>query len=150
MERICQNCNRPNSAEAAFCRHCASPLTAPATGARQPETTPPPRQDQNWGQPAGAGQNARNATGAPAGSSQKALLALGLAAGGLLCCGPITGIPAAILGWLEINAIKEGRSPRDGMWMAQVGLWGGIAVSILGVIGWFFMLLLSMSSGPAY
>lgn len=69
---------------------------------------------------------------------------------GLVCCGPFTGVPAAIVGWLEMNAIREGRSPRDGMWMAQVGLWGGIAVSIIGTIAWFFFMLLSMASGPAY
>ncbi|MCO6510847.1 MAG: hypothetical protein J5I65_08640 [Aridibacter famidurans] len=79
------------------------------------------------------------------------MLAVGLVALGLVCCGPFTGIPAAIVGWLEMNAIKEGRAPSEGMWMAQVGLWGGIAVSIIGTIAWFFMMLLSMaSSGPAY
>jgi hypothetical protein len=79
------------------------------------------------------------------------LIALGLAAAALFCCGPITGIPAAIVGWLELAAIKEGRSPASGKWMALVGIFVGIAATVLHVV--FYMLgvlssLLSAASDP--
>ncbi|REJ77971.1 MAG: zinc-ribbon domain-containing protein [Acidobacteria bacterium] len=152
---ICSNCNRENSADAAFCRYCASPLTGSQGSAQQakPEPDPPQQgkqQNQQWNQPPPAGQQAQFAPKSGGGTNQKGILAIGLVVAGLFCCGPFTGVPAAILGWLEMNAIKEGRSPQDQMWMAQVGLWGGIVVSILGTIGWFFMLILSMASQPAY
>ena len=89
---------------------------------------------------------------ARAGASGKAITSLILAIAGLvLCCGPFTGIPAAIVGWMELNSIKAGQSSPAGMWMAQVGIWGGIAVSILSVLffgGW--VLLSLMAGGGAY
>lgn len=64
----------------------------------------------------------------------------------LFCFGPLTGIPAAIMGWMELAAIKQGRSDRSNAWMAHVGLWGGIIVSILAVGVFFLMLILSAAS----
>jgi hypothetical protein len=64
----------------------------------------------------------------------------------MFCFGPLTGIPAAILGWMELAAIKEGRSDRSNAWMAHVGLWGGIVLSILYVGFVFLMVILSAAS----
>lgn len=148
MEKNCQNCNRPNAADAAFCRHCASPLSAPGQG-------PQPQGAVNQGQQPiqqgfGGQQQPQNPGQPAAGTSQRAMLAAGLAVAGLVCCGPFTGIPAAIVGWLETTAIKEGRAPQSGMQMAQVGLWGGIIVSILGTIAYFLLFVMSMFSDPTY
>ncbi len=137
-----------NPPDAAFCRNCATVLgptvggsgyqqqAPPYVGGQGPHVGAPPQQ---YG-----GQNV-GMQGAAAGSaSQRAIAALGLAIAGLLCCGPLTGIPAAIVGWLELDAIKNGKSPAAGKLMAQIGLWGGIAVSLLHAVGWVLMMFLSM------
>ena len=87
---------------------------------------------------------------AQGGAGQKAIIALVLAIVALLCCGPFTGIPAAIVGWMELNSIKTGQSSPAGKWMAMVGLWGGIAISILASIGYILLILLQLMSGPRY
>ena len=46
----------------------------------------------------------------------------------LVCCGLFTGIPAAILGKQELDAIGRGDLPEDGRTMALIGL-------ILGIVG---------------
>lgn len=155
MEKLCQNCNRPNPPEAAFCRHCASPL-APGQGdarqanANQGNVNQGQYGNQQWNQPNVGGQGQQNFSQPSGGAGQKAVAALILAVAGLLCCGPFTGIPAAIVGWMEIGAIKEGRSAPNGMWMAQVGLWGGIAVSIIHTVLGVIFGFLSMLSSPGY
>ncbi|MEQ1762367.1 MAG: zinc ribbon domain-containing protein [Pyrinomonadaceae bacterium] len=122
MTKPCPKCNQLNPAEAAFCLNCASPIgpmgTAPQFGAT---------------------------TNAPA-ASQKGLFSLILAIVALICCGPFAGIPAAILGWMELDAIKNGRSPADNKWMALVGLWGGIASTVLHIIGYVLYVMLGMLS----
>lgn len=127
--KVCSNCNQTNPIEATFCRQCASPLSSG-------QSSPPPRQnEQGWNQQNinnQKGQNNFAATGG--GVSQRAMTAAGLAAAALLCCGFFTGIPAAILGWLEIQAIKEGKSSPEGMMMAQVGVWLGIAGTIINAV----------------
>ena len=122
-----------NPADAAFCLNCASPMTPAAH------------------QPAG-GQQQFVPSGTTA-QSQKGLYSLILAIVALLCCGPFAGIPAAILGWMELDAIKTGRSSAENKWMAMVGLWGGIATTIIHVAGyvlWILMGMLSAASGPYY
>ena len=69
---------------------------------------------------------------------------LGIAA--FLCCGPFLGIPAAIVGWLELTAIKEGRSPASGKTMALVGLWAGIAATVIHAALWLIWMLLGAAS----
>ena len=79
-------------------------------------------------------------------ASQKPMIAMILAIAGLLCCGPILGIPAAIIGWMELDAIKNGRSPESGKTMATIGLWGGVFATVAHVVFyviWFFLGLLS-------
>lgn len=154
MEKSCQNCNRPNPPDAAFCRHCASPMS-PGQGGQQADANQGfgnqgQQGNQQWNQQNFGGQGRQNMSQSSGGAGQKAVAALVLAVAGLLCCGPFTGIPAAIVGWMEIGAIKEGRSAPNGMWMAQVGLWGGIAVSIIHTIIGVLWMLLSMMSSPYY
>ena len=138
MPKICPKCGQPNPDEAAFCHNCSAPLGSqgPVIGARP---------EQQWGQ--------QNFGGSPqsGGASTRATVSLILAAAGLLCCGPLLAIPAAIVGWMELNAIKNGQSPPAGRWMAQVGLWVGIVASILHVGAWvlyILMVMLSAASNP--
>ncbi|MDI1241882.1 MAG: zinc ribbon domain-containing protein [bacterium] len=122
MTKPCSKCHQLNPAEAAFCLNCASPIGPIA---------PSPQ----FGGP----------TGAPT-PSQKGLISLILAIVALVCCGPFAGIPAAILGWMELDSIKNGRSPADNKWMAMVGLWGGIASTVLHIIGYVLYVMLGMLS----
>lgn len=119
-----------NPPEAAFCLNCASPL-APVVGAP----------NQQWQQPVGAGFSPTSKSSGRTG--QKAVTALILAIAALFCCGPFAGIPAAIVGWLELESIKSGRSSADGKWMAMVGLWGGIASTV--IHGGLYLLYVGMS-----
>jgi hypothetical protein len=118
-----------NPAEAAFCLNCASPIAPAST-------------------PIGAPQQFGNTPPVHAGAqpSQKGLFSLILAIVALICCGPFAGIPAAILGWMELDAIKTGRTPADNKWMAQVGLWGGIVSTVLHIIGYVLYVMLGMLS----
>jgi hypothetical protein len=126
MTKTCPNCHQPNLPTAAFCHNCASPLAAaPTVGA-------PPNQQQ-W-QPQGGPVVGQPAPPPSAGASQRAMIALGLAIAALFCCGPLTGIPAAIVGWMELDSIKKGQSSEAGKWMAMVGLWGGIAFTVLHIV----------------
>lgn len=84
------------------------------------------------------------------GNSNRAMLAAGLAVAGLFCCGFLTGIPAAIMGWLELQAINEGKSSPDGKMMAQVGLWLGIAGTIINAIANIFIFILLSLGGGGY
>ena len=147
MSKQCQNCQQSNPPEAAFCLNCAAPLSQNQFGNQQA--------NQQWNQPNFGGQQAGQNFAPPpttaGGASQRAIVALVLTIVGLvLCCGPLTGIPAAIVGWMEISAIKQGQSPPAGMWMAQVGLWGGIIVTILTTVGGVLFLLLSAASSNPY
>lgn len=83
-------------------------------------------------------------------ASGRAITAAALAVGGLFCCGALIGIPAAILGWMEMTAIKEGRSSAKGMMFAQIGLWVGIIGSIITTIGGLLMLMMSGGGGGYY
>lgn len=143
MNKQCPKCQQFNPSDAMFCLNCAAPL------AQQ-------QANQQWNQPnvgnQQAGQNfAPPPVNSGGGASQRAVIALVLTIAGLFCCGALSSIPAAILGWMEMDAIKKGQSPPAGMWMAQVGLWGGIIVTIITSIGAVLFLLLSAaSSTPTY
>lgn len=151
MQKFCQNCNQVNPAEAAFCRQCASPLNAAQP--QQQHGTPPPQfgNQQQWGQPNYGTPQMQNFAQAGGGASSRATAAAGLAVAALFCCGFLTGIPAAIMGWLEIQAIKEGKSSPAGMTMAQVGLWLGIIGTVINavanIIGVLFLGLLNTGGG---
>ncbi len=138
MTKVCPKCSLPNPAEAAFCHNCASPLTA-NVGTQQQQPWP-----QN---PVAAPVMGGQAFVAASPASQKPLIAMLLSIGGILCCGPILGVPGAILGWLELQAIREGRSPADGKLMSQVGLWVGIAATVIHIGAWIVWLLLTAVAG---
>lgn len=137
MNRLCPRCNQPNLPEAAFCHNCASPLAPGPTVGVTPK-------QQQWTPQGGPMIGQQPAT--TDGASQKAIIALVLAIVALFCCGLIAGIPAAIIGWMELNAINQGQSSPAGKWMAQVGLWGGIGASILHVVIWVIYLVLMLLS----
>lgn len=145
MTRTCSRCNQINPADAAFCLNCASPISAPP-----PYVGAPP---QNvTAQPVDLG-GTHFGTQPQAGASQRAILALSLAIAGLVCCGPFTALPAAVIGWLELDAINKGQAPPAGKWMAQVGLWGGIIFAIIHSIGYLIYIafgLMAASNPYAY
>ncbi|HMS10373.1 MAG TPA: hypothetical protein PKE66_12865 [Pyrinomonadaceae bacterium] len=148
MTKPCPKCNQPNPAEAAFCLNCASPLVTPSRQAEPPPFIGQQPGAQNWPP---AGGPVQPSSGSEYG--QKAVAAFILAILALFCCGPISGVPAAIVGWLELDSIKNGRSPAGGRWMALVGLWGGIISSIIHVgiyFLWILMSMLSAGSDPYY
>lgn len=150
MDKYCQNCNTQNSPDAMFCRNCAMPFAQNSRGQQTPQNQPQfgnqPQYPQNFGN-----QPVQNFAQKSAGASGKSIAAAVLAVCGLLlCCGPFTGIPGAILGWMEMNAIKEGKSPPSGMIWAQIGLWGGIATSLIGGILNVLMFLSMLSGGMNY
>ncbi|MEK7724061.1 MAG: hypothetical protein AAB336_06930 [Acidobacteriota bacterium] len=154
--KLCRNCNQTNPSEALFCRQCASPLDSEQQPNQQ-QYAPPPQQQQfggqqQWNQPNFGNQGMQqNVASAGGGASSRAMLAAGLAAVSLVCgCGFLTGIPAAILGWLELSAIKEGKASVEGMLMAQIGLWGGIAGGIIGTVLNLIGLLILMAGGGGY
>jgi Domain of unknown function (DUF4190) len=78
------------------------------------------------------------------------MIAMVLAIGGIFCCGPVLGVPAAILGWLELDAIKSGRAPEGGKTMAMVGLWGGIAATVIHIVIWILWVFLGALSSVSY
>jgi hypothetical protein len=129
-ENPCPQCGATNAAQAKFCGSCGAALSPPA-----PKPPPPP--------PNAAGSGTQPA---PPASSPKAVIALVLGIMSVFCCGPFTGVPAAILGKMEMDAIKQGRSPESNLGMAKAGFWIGIigtALFILGIVLAIFFGLLS-------
>ena len=87
---------------------------------------------------------------APPGASSKAILALVLGILSLVCCGFVTGIPAIIIGKQEMNAIKEGRSNKEGHSLAQVGFILGIvgtALACVGLLLYGLLMVFGISAG---
>jgi hypothetical protein len=146
MEKYCHNCRQQNSADAQFCRFCAAPLNAAPGGGQRPQNQPNfnnQQRNQGFQQPAQFNQPA-------AGSSGRAIASLMLTICGLLLCCALTSIPGAILGWMEVSAIKQGRSSPSGMMLAQIGLWGGVVISVLTLLFYGVYLLALISSGAMY
>ena len=106
-----------------------------------PEARPietPPAQPQQ--QPQAPGQAA----------SGRAIAALILGILSLLCMGFLSGIPAIILGAMEMKAIKAGTSPVAGESAAKVGFVLGIVGTVLTcltILGFVFMVILGISVG---
>jgi len=146
MTKTCSNCNQTNPPDAAFCLNCSTPIAPtvggpayqqrqPYVGGQAPYVGAPP-------QPYG-GQDLGMRGGNQGGASTRSIVSLCLAIASLvLCCGLLTGVPAAILGWMELDAINKGTSPQAGRIFAQIGLWGGAVISVLSIIFtllWFFL-----------
>lgn len=136
MEKFCQNCQQSNPPDALFCRNCAATLSG-GNSPRQPNSG------------ASAGQNFAPTSTNSGAASQRATAALILAIAGLFCCGPLTSIPAIVVGWMEVAAIKQGQSSTAGMIFAQIGLWGGIAVTILQAAAFLLWILISMATASS-
>lgn len=64
-------------------------------------------------------------------ASGRALASLILGILSLVCMGFLAGIPAIILGSMELKAIKRGESPRAGETLAKVGYILGIVSVVL-------------------
>jgi hypothetical protein len=74
-----------------------------------------------------------------------------MAIAGFFCCGLLLTVPAAIVGWLELDAIKNGRAPVEGKTMAQIGLWGGIAGTVIhAVLLVFYFVFAALGSVGGY
>jgi hypothetical protein len=63
------------------------------------------------------------------GASGRAIASLVLGILGIVMCGFLTAIPAAILGKMELNAIQRGESPIAGKGLATAGFWIGTIIS---------------------
>ncbi len=94
---------------------------------QQPGAYPDPSQGQPfYGQAFGPNPTEKNNLGN---------WALGLGIASVLCCGLVTGIPAAVLGYLGLQAANEGRATNKGMAIAGIVLgalsivWTIIAIS---------------------
>jgi hypothetical protein len=73
-------------------------------------------------------------------ASGLAITALILGILSFCCCGFFAGIPAAIVGWIENNNIKAGKSSEKGKWMAILGIVLGL-LSLLWTclcLEWYF------------
>lgn len=67
-------------------------------------------------------------------ASSRAVMTLVLGILSITCTGLLTGIPAIILGTIELKAIKAGQAPKEGESSAKIGL-------ILGIVGTLLMVL---------
>lgn len=109
----------------------------------KPVETPPAHQPAS--QPSTA-----QAVPPPPTASSRAIAALILGIFSLICCGFFTGIPAIIIGRQEMTSIREGRSPKEGNTVAQIGFILGIvgtALTCLGLLFYAMILILGISLG---
>lgn len=70
--------------------------------------------------------------------------ALGLGIASLVCCGLFTGIPAIILGYLGMQAAKEGRASNKGMAIA------GLIMGSLSAVGSIIYIVFVVSTGGQF
>lgn len=87
-------------------------------------------------------------TEAPSG---RATLALALGLLSWVCLlGFLTGVPAAILGKLEMNAIDEGRAPEAGRTRATIGMVSGLVATLASCLGCgVYITVIALSLGKA-
>lgn len=86
----------------------------------------------------------------PPAASTRALAALICGILSLVCMGFVTGIPAIILGSMELKAIKAGSSPTAGEGIAKVGYILGIVGTVLtclAMLGFAALMALGISLG---
>ena len=70
----------------------------------------------------------------PQSTGNRAMIALVLGIVSIFMCG-LTAIPGAILAWMEMQAVKEGRVPQANGGMAKTALWLNLAALVLTVFG---------------
>ena len=84
-----------------------------------------------------------------AGGRAVAALILGILS--IVCAGFVTGIPAIILGRMELTAIKKGLAPAAGESSAKVGFILGIigtVLTCLSIVGFILLIGVSLGSNP--
>lgn len=159
---FCTRCGTPNPDEASFCRNCSATLVKPSQPARpatssSPATSPysqptptanPPAHDQApypgyQGFPVQQGGYIRQPSGQPGGASGRAIAAMVMSLISLFTCGPLLSIPGAILGKMELNAIRSGQAPAAGETFAKIGFYGGLVFTALYCLGGVIWGLLS-------
>jgi hypothetical protein len=137
-ENRCTQCGSSNAPQAKFCGSCGATLSP------QPPTYNPPPLSPSYVGPGGQQPEPPKA----AANNTKAIISLVLGIMSIFCCGFFAGIPGAIVGKMEMDAIKQGRSPESNMGMAKAGFWISIAGSVLSilwlVLALFFGLLSSL------
>lgn len=111
----CLRCGQTNLNYAQFCASCGLQL--------------------NWGQQVGP---------TPTTGNGRAILALVLAIAGFLFCG-LTAIPGAILAWLEMQAVREGRAPQSNRGIAKLAFWLNLIVLALMGLSVVLMFFLSIA-----
>ena len=131
----CNQCGASNAPQAKFCGSCGATL---AGAWNQPQ--PPPPTNYIGPQP---GPPPPKPSG---GTSNKAMFSLILGILSFICCGPFSGIPGAILGKMEMDAIKQGRAPESNMGMAKAGFWISIAGTVLSILLFILALLFGFLS----
>lgn len=112
----CLRCGSNNINRAQFCAACGSPL--------------------DWGQQVGP-------TPPPVGNG-RAIIALVLGIAGFLFCG-FPAIPGAVLAWMEMQAVREGRAPQANGGMAKIAFWINVAALVLTVVAVLLMGLFSIA-----
>ena len=153
---FCTNCGQTNRNDAQFCTKCGNNLhpgfTPPSVTESPTMPLPPPSitDDSPYQPPIGSSYPSQNipqytppsfadyAPPLPGSASGRAIASLVLAIVSIFtCCFPLS-IPAAILGKLEMNAIKAGTAPPAGMGLATAGFWIGLIGSIIS-FGFFIL-----------
>ena len=87
---------------------------------------------------------------APASSRATSALVLGILS--ITCTGLLTGIPAMILGSMELRAIKAGESPPAGEQNAKIGFVLGLVgtlLSALAILAFIAVIALGISLGAS-
>ena len=168
---FCTRCGANNLDTDQFCQSCSAPLIKPGGSREQvapsepsqqaypyssgPGQQQPPSQQQGYSpyqqyQGYSAAQYGyANQMPEQRGASGRAIASLILSIVSLvLCCfGWPFGIVGIVLGKMEMNAIREGRSPQSGETMAKVGFFLGIAGTVisLGLTAIYFLSIISLS-----
>lgn len=81
---------------------------------------------------------------APPTGNGRAIIALVLGIAGLFFCG-FTAIPGAIMAWMEMQAVREGRSPQTNGGMAKIAFGINLVALVLTVIAVALMLLFGIA-----
>lgn len=83
----------------------------------------------------------------PQPSSSNAVMALVFGILSWILCGILTGIPAWIIGNIELKKISQGISPESNRGMATAGMWLGIVNTIIFALGIIvFIILLAIGT----
>ena len=162
---FCTNCGQTNRNDAQFCTKCGNNLhpgfTPPSVTENPTMPLPPPSitDDSPYQPPIGSNYPSQNipqytppsfadyAPPLPGSASGRAIASLVLAIVSLFTCGPILSIPAAIMGKLEMDAIKVGKASAAGMGYAKAGFWIGLIWTILSCFGFIIFGLFGMLGG---